>query len=506
MPREMVTIQVGQCGNQIGCRFWELALGEHLSSPNQSKMTSTSSTLAYDDAMSSFFANDPPDEDHLYEGWKKSVVGQLRARAILVDMEESVVDRLQRLPAVGGLFNNQMRLTDVSGSGNNWAHGFHEYGTQYKDQFLDRVRLSVEECSSIQSFFMLHSLGGGTGSGFGSKILESLEDTFPKITRFACSVFPNDDDDVITSPYNALLSASKLIEHADCVFPVDNQALIDICNHIDANKKKTASRGGFRSSRVRRQDQQSVTGPDQGDTYHKMNGIAANMLLDLTASVRFEGTLNMDLSELPMNVVPYQRMHFLSCGMAPLFPPQQTLDISRNPGSQRALADMDKSFGSAHSSPINQLMRSPVPAKSSTYLASAILTRGQGIRVSDLERNVKKLQSQVNMVYWNTEGFKVSMCSKPPKNMPYSVLSVSNNCCFRHTLSAMHAKFSKLYKAKAYVQHYEDYGMSRTDFDEACDRLLGVVDEYTTLEGKTCPPANPKRRLKPVGLNFVPEY
>ena len=106
----------------------------------------------------------------------------------------------------------------------------------------------------------------------------------------------------------------------------------------------------------------------------------------------------------------------------------------------------------------------------------------------------------------NETDAQVSMCSKPPKNMPYSVLSVSNNCCFRHTLSAMHAKFSKLYKAKAYVQHYEDYGMSRTDFDEACDSLLGVVDEYTTLEGKTCPPANPKRRLKPVGLNFVPEY
>lgn len=26
MPRELVTIQCGQCGNQIGCRFWELAL------------------------------------------------------------------------------------------------------------------------------------------------------------------------------------------------------------------------------------------------------------------------------------------------------------------------------------------------------------------------------------------------------------------------------------------------------------------------------------------------
>lgn len=29
MPREIVTIQVGQCGNQVGCRFWEMALREH---------------------------------------------------------------------------------------------------------------------------------------------------------------------------------------------------------------------------------------------------------------------------------------------------------------------------------------------------------------------------------------------------------------------------------------------------------------------------------------------
>jgi hypothetical protein len=29
MPREIITVQVGQCGNQIGCRFWELALREH---------------------------------------------------------------------------------------------------------------------------------------------------------------------------------------------------------------------------------------------------------------------------------------------------------------------------------------------------------------------------------------------------------------------------------------------------------------------------------------------
>lgn len=30
MPREIVTLQVGQCGNQIGSRLWDLALCEHL--------------------------------------------------------------------------------------------------------------------------------------------------------------------------------------------------------------------------------------------------------------------------------------------------------------------------------------------------------------------------------------------------------------------------------------------------------------------------------------------
>ena len=29
MPRELITIQVGQCGNQVGCKFWEMALKEH---------------------------------------------------------------------------------------------------------------------------------------------------------------------------------------------------------------------------------------------------------------------------------------------------------------------------------------------------------------------------------------------------------------------------------------------------------------------------------------------
>lgn len=29
MGREIITIQIGQCGNQIGRQFWSMALKEH---------------------------------------------------------------------------------------------------------------------------------------------------------------------------------------------------------------------------------------------------------------------------------------------------------------------------------------------------------------------------------------------------------------------------------------------------------------------------------------------
>ena len=33
MPREIVTLQVGQCGNQIGSEFWKQLCAEHGISP-----------------------------------------------------------------------------------------------------------------------------------------------------------------------------------------------------------------------------------------------------------------------------------------------------------------------------------------------------------------------------------------------------------------------------------------------------------------------------------------
>ena len=103
-----MTLQVGQCGNQVGCRFWDLILREHVLH-NRVGM--------FNQALSAYFT----DADARY-GASSQDARALRARAVLVDMEEGVVAAALRGP-LRTLFDRRQIVTNVSGSGNNWAHG-----------------------------------------------------------------------------------------------------------------------------------------------------------------------------------------------------------------------------------------------------------------------------------------------------------------------------------------------------------------------------------------------
>jgi tubulin epsilon len=120
---------------------------------------------------------------------------------MMVDMEEGVLDQLCKSD-LAELFEPRQRVHDSSGCGNNWAVGYHHYGPQHRHDICAQMRREAEECDSLQSFFLVHSIGGGTGSGLGSFLLQSLEEEFPDVHRICLSVFPSQDDDVITSPYN----------------------------------------------------------------------------------------------------------------------------------------------------------------------------------------------------------------------------------------------------------------------------------------------------------------
>ena len=143
------------------------------------------------------------------------------------------------------------------------------------------MRRPAEACDSLQSFLLLHSLGGGTGSGLGSYLLGALADEYPDVFRFTASVFPSEDDDVVTSPYNSTLSAAELIEHADAVLPMDNGALGDVCAAVAARAAKAALTGA--------RPRGGADGGKGTKPFDAMNGLAANALLHLTSSMRFDG-------------------------------------------------------------------------------------------------------------------------------------------------------------------------------------------------------------------------
>ncbi|AWP19559.1 putative tubulin epsilon chain [Scophthalmus maximus] len=304
---QSVVVQVGQCGNQVGCRFWDLALREH---------AHVNKTGVYDDALSSFFRNvDSRKSDGGACGFGGRIQ-HLKARAVLVDMEEGVVNEILQGP-LSEVFDSTQLLTDVSGSGNNWAVGHMSYGSVYREQIVDKLRKAAEHCDCLQCFFLIHSMGGGTGSGLGTRVLSLLEEEFPEVCRIVTSVYPSPEDDVITSPYNSVLAMKELSEHADCVIPVENQSLVDIVNKI-----KHMSDGGKPGLTIRK-DSSIISG--QGGLrgaekpFDAMNNIVANLLLNITSSARFEGSLNMDLNEIAMNLVPFPRLHYLVPSLTPLY-------------------------------------------------------------------------------------------------------------------------------------------------------------------------------------------
>ena len=45
-------------------------------------------------------------------------------------------------------------------------------------------------------------------------------------------------------------------------------------------------------------------------TYTNLNRLIAQIISSITASLRFDGALNVDLNEFQTNLVPYPRIHF----------------------------------------------------------------------------------------------------------------------------------------------------------------------------------------------------
>ena len=94
------------------------------------------------------------------------------------------------------------------------------------DLVLDRIRKLADNCTGLQGFLVFHATGGGTGSGLGSLLLERLSVDYGRKSKLSFAVSPSPQvSTAVVEPYNSVLSTHALLEHTDCTFCLDNEAL-----------------------------------------------------------------------------------------------------------------------------------------------------------------------------------------------------------------------------------------------------------------------------------------
>jgi tubulin gamma len=284
MPREIITLQVGQCGNQIGSEFWKKLCVEH--GINEEGVLQDYATDGTDRKDVFFYQ---ADDDHFIP------------RTLLMDLEPRVLNGIKN-SAWKNLFNPENFFVgkEGGGAGNNWAAGY-ALGERYHEELMDMIDREADGSESLEGFQVCHSIAGGTGSGMGSYLLEKLNDHFPKKLIQTYSVFPNTGDggvdgglgqsDVVVQPYNSILSLKRLTLNADCVVVLDNTAL----NRIAVDRLRL-----------------------HNPTVTELNSLVSTVMSASTTTLRYPGYMNNDLIGLVASLVPTPRCHFLMTGYTPL--------------------------------------------------------------------------------------------------------------------------------------------------------------------------------------------
>jgi len=430
MVREILHIQVGQCGNQIGNRFWQTVIGEH-NLDGSGKYEGENAAVDLDKVSV----------------YMRSAGERYVPRACLVDLEPGTVDVIKASP-VGTLFKPDNFVFGASGAGNNWAKGHYTEGAELIEEALDVVRKEVENCDCPQGFQICHSLGGGTGSGMGTLVLLKLRDAYPDRILATFSVYPSPKvSDTVVEPYNAVLSTHQLLENADETFIIDNEALYNISHNV---LKQNAP------------------------TYADLNYLISCVMAGVTASLRFPGKLNGDLRKLGVNLVPFPRLHFFLIAQAPL----QSKD-----NAAYQLVNVQELTNQCFS-PRNFF--SNVKPDDGKYMTASLLFRG-GMSTQEVDENVEKRQSanSDDFVEWIPNNLKTSVVTVPPKDAKQSCTFVANTTALKGIFQRLATQFGAMYKRKAFLHWYKGEGMDEMEFQEADKNVRDLITEYQDKQDAT---------------------
>lgn len=426
----------------MGKSCWELYCLEHGISED-----GTVAEIVDDDSYcSTFFA--------------ESAKGKRVPRNVMVDLEPTVIDCI-RTGNYRNLYHPEHLINGKEDAANNFARGKYTVGRQILGRVLDTIRRLTDNCNGLQGFLLFHSFGGGTGSGFTSLLLESLQEEYEKKSKLQFCVYPAPQiSSAMVEPYNSVLMTHNTMNNADCTFMVDNEAIYEFVQQ----------KLGIERPRV-----------------EKLNTVISQVVSSITASLRFDGSLNVDINEFQTNLVPYPRIHFPVTAYSPIV----SSDRAHHEGISvsEITADCFK--------PSNQLVR--CDPKSGKYIACCLLYRGDVVP-KDVNHAIStiRLKQKVHFVDWCPTGFKVGINNRPPSvaagsdiaRVSRAVSMISNTTAIVEAWKKLNRKFDLMYQKRAFVHWYLGEGMEEEEMVDARNDLAVLERDYYEISEDD--PSTPK--------------
>lgn len=279
--------------------------------------------------------------------------------------------------------------------------------------------------------------------------MERLSVDYGKKSKLEFSVYPAPQVSTsVVEPYNSILTTHTTLEHSDCSFMVDNEAIYDICR-----RNLDIERPG----------------------YENLNRLIAQVVSSITASLRFDGSLNVDLNEFQTNLVPYPRIHFPLVTYAPL------ISAAKAHHEANSVAEITN----ACFEPNNQMVK--CDPRNGKYMATCLLYRGD-IVTKDVNTAVSSIRTKrtIQFVDWCPTGFKLGVCYQPPQYVPdgdlakvsRAVCMLSNTTSIAEAWSRLDHKFDLMYSKRAFVHWYVGEGMEEGEFSEAREDLAALEKDY----------------------------
>lgn len=417
--REVIMLHIGQAGLQIGMNYWKLICSEH-GINFKGKIQKGNEDVG----LPGVFFNKSSD--------KKMV-----PRAILIDTEPTTVR--EKMAEVPKFFNPKNSIVGKYGGANNFAKGYLGEGREISDKVMDCLRKEVENTQALQGFIITHSIGGGTGSGLGSLILEKIKEEYPKKIIMTITIFPSPlMSDAVVEPYNAVLAMDKMINYADENVIIDNQALYQIVTKGMGN-----------------------TNP----TYNDINQVISQVLSDLTASLRFKGSMNTEMREVITNLVPYPRSHFLMASFAPLTTLEDRTFVKISTESL------------VHQLFEDQNMMTAIDLTKGTFLACSLLFRGDNTS-GDINKALLEVKNKIKFSSFIPTGIKYGITSVASQDLKRSGSALINHTGVAEIMNRTLSQFDLMFNKRAFLQWYEAEGMKKEDFENARDNVSKLMDEY----------------------------